>query len=153
MSYSGYSILMFRPNFSYFRNQFWTIWLRLSVLRPSFIQVTRWFLGENSLYLFPKVHSVHRERLLYQSQSKYPVLQLRAFSGTGFLCLNRLGSQASTEKKLSILWVMSFFSCFHGKKNILFYIEASTLKSWLICFLWVNFFHFFQPPEIYRGGF
>ena len=34
-----------------------------------------------------------------KTQSKYPVLHQRAFDGTGYLFLGRLGSRASTEKK------------------------------------------------------
>ena len=74
-----------------------------------FIQVTRWFLGENSLYLFPKVHSAV-ENCISVSVS---ILNTQsciygAFSGTGFLFLGRLGSQASTEKKIYRISANSF---------------------------------------------
>ena len=61
-------------------------------------------------------------------QSKYPVLHEGVFVGTGFLFLGRLGSRASTEKKV---WVdyeqLLRFAVFHGlrgKKNVKFALKV-----------------------------
>ena len=90
-------------------------------------------------------------------QSKYPVLHEGVFVGTGFLFLGRLGSRASTEKKLGANYEQfwrAFFSCFGGQKKIQNFFEnpiASALKSCTIQFF--SFLLLFLPPKTWKGQF
>ena len=95
---------------------------------------------------------VLQSQFVCTSQSKYPVLHLGAFGGTGFLFLGRLGSRASIEKKrLGADYeqlLRAVFSSFRGQIFFLNFFEntiASALKSCIIPFLQKKLKNFLSP--------
>ena len=66
-------------------------------------------------------------------QSKYPVLHEGVFVGTGFLFLGRLGSRASTEKKVGgQLWAILegvFFMFWGAKKDSKFFWKPHSVRT------------------------